>query len=55
MLNMSKTTYKHLLHHVVDLCCVLVSIGLLIWLIVGPGYSGGLAVTNTIWSENFLG
>ena len=36
-----KTAHKCLLHHVVDLCCGLSPKALLIWLIAGPGNSGG--------------
>ena len=38
---MCKTAHKHYLHHVVDLCCGLGPMGVLIWLIAGPGDSDG--------------
>ena len=37
---MCKTAYKYLLHCVVDLCCGLGSMGLLIWQTAGPDDPG---------------
>ena len=39
--DMYKTAHKHLLHRVVDLCCGLGPIGLLIRFMAGRGCSGG--------------